>query len=138
MPTPSDSAAVPNSAVMKARLIAATLIDCIAAMPCAAGRPASPRMTKDENAKKTPATSPVPSAAARVVRVSGSVFMTPACPRLPGPSMTTTRRNMLDRPDLLDVASGAVHTASVDDPFAPKDPLGEALHFLRMSGTFYA
>ncbi len=26
----------------------------------------------------------------------------------------------------------------MDDPFASKDPLGEALHFLRMSGTFYA
>jgi AraC-like DNA-binding protein len=26
---------------------------------------------------------------------------------------------------------------SVDDPFAPSDPLGEALHFLRMNGAFY-
>jgi AraC-like DNA-binding protein len=52
--------------------------------------------------------------------------------------MTVTRRNMLDRPGLLDASSGPVHTASVDDPFASRDPLGEALHFLRMSGTFYA
>jgi D-arabinose 1-dehydrogenase-like Zn-dependent alcohol dehydrogenase len=42
--------------------ITATLIDCIAAMPCAAGIRASARITKLENAKKIPATSPAPSA----------------------------------------------------------------------------
>jgi len=32
---------------------------------------------------------------------------------------------------------GDVHTAGVTDPWRPGDPLGEALHFLRMSGVFY-
>jgi AraC-like DNA-binding protein len=27
---------------------------------------------------------------------------------------------------------------NLDDPFAPSDPVGEALHFLRMNGAFYA
>lgn len=29
------------------------------------------------------------------------------------------------------------HTVFMNDPWQPVDPLGEALHFLRMSGTFY-
>src|SRR5262245_9928102 len=43
-----------------------TLIDCIAAMPSAGASRARAFMTKDENAKKTPATSPQPSAATSV------------------------------------------------------------------------
>src|SRR5215207_2649722 len=41
---------------------------------------------------------------------------------------------MLDRPDQLD----GWHTLPMADPFTPvADPLGEALHFLRMDGAFY-
>jgi hypothetical protein len=43
-------------------LITAMLMDCMAAIPCGAGRRASAVITKVENAKKTPAMRPLPSA----------------------------------------------------------------------------
>src|SRR5262245_57090034 len=42
-------------------LMTTTLMDCMAAMPCAAGRRARAFITKDEKAKKTPPISPQPS-----------------------------------------------------------------------------
>ena len=49
--------------------------------------------------------------------------------------MTTSRGFMLERPYLTDV----LHNCRMDalDPWGPADPLGEALHFLRMNGAFY-
>lgn len=52
--------------------------------------------------------------------------------------MTQTRRFMLVRPDRLDASRRACHAHPVDDPWTHDDPLGEALHFMRMSGAFYA
>ena len=54
--------AVPNSASMNSGFGAYTLIDCIAAIPIGAGSLASDRITNVENAKNTPATSPLPMA----------------------------------------------------------------------------
>src|SRR6476661_10715579 len=42
---------------------------------------------------------------------------------------------MLNRPRPPDVMHTAVMTAL--DPWGPADPVGEALHFLRMNGAFY-
>jgi AraC-like DNA-binding protein len=46
---------------------------------------------------------------------------------------------MLPRPIGLDDEGGNAHTGAMStaDPWAPTDPLGEALHFLRMNGAFY-
>ncbi|MBA3260975.1 MAG: AraC family transcriptional regulator [Thermoleophilaceae bacterium] len=46
---------------------------------------------------------------------------------------------MLDRPEHLDARRQRTHTETVAaiDPWAPADPVGEALHFLRMNGAFY-
>jgi AraC-like DNA-binding protein len=46
---------------------------------------------------------------------------------------------MLVRPEALDAQTSGPHTPSMPDryPWTPTDPLGEALHFLRMSGAFY-
>jgi AraC-like DNA-binding protein len=47
---------------------------------------------------------------------------------------------MLERPGWLDDRRLSAHTASMTqplDPWAPADPLAEALHFVRMSGAFY-
>lgn len=46
---------------------------------------------------------------------------------------------MLIRPGALDGARASGHTGDMREEaaWAPVDPLGEALHFLRMSGTFY-
>ena len=54
-------------------------------------------------------------------------------------SMTKTAGLMLDRPKELDARVPARDTALVDlrDPTSPSDPLGEALHWLHMSGAFY-
>lgn len=38
----------------------------------------------------------------------------------------------------MDEASRGAHTHAMTDPWRPVDPLGEALHFLRMSGVFYS
>src|SRR5262245_20890579 len=57
---------VPKSANMNKGVIAATLMDCMAAMPWAAGRRPRAGMTNVEKAKKTPPTRPHPSAAAKV------------------------------------------------------------------------
>jgi AraC-like DNA-binding protein len=51
--------------------------------------------------------------------------------------MTVARHFMPDPPARLDDGAAAGHAADMRDPWAPVDPLGEALHFLRMSGTFY-
>jgi AraC-like DNA-binding protein len=46
---------------------------------------------------------------------------------------------MLIRPNPLDEGTTASHTRPVltDDPLRSQDPLGEALHFLRVTGSFY-
>jgi AraC-like DNA-binding protein len=46
---------------------------------------------------------------------------------------------MLDRPASLDIRVHALHTLRMDlvRPHPTADPLGDALHFLRMSGAFY-
>lgn len=54
--------------------------------------------------------------------------------------MTVRRRFLLDRPRTLDGRDGSAHPDDrMRDPGASSsaDPLGEALHLLRMSGTFY-
>lgn len=38
---------------------------------------------------------------------------------------------------MLDETAGRAHTQGVNEPWSPVDPLGEALHFLRMNGIFY-
>jgi hypothetical protein len=44
---------------------------------------------------------------------------------------------MLVRPNSLDSGTSCAHTDDVNDPSASADRLGEALHFLRMSGIIY-
>src|SRR5438270_5930027 len=61
-----QAAAAPNSAVMNAGRTAEMLIDCMAAMPCGAGRRPSPSITNAEKPKNTPATVPQLSAATSV------------------------------------------------------------------------
>ncbi len=53
--------------------------------------------------------------------------------------MITKLQFMLDRPEHLDARRQRTHTETVAaiDPWAPADPVGEALHFLRMNGAFY-
>ena len=45
---------------------------------------------------------------------------------------------MLDRPGRLDGGACADYHGAMHDPWMAVDPLGEALHFLRMSGVFYS
>ncbi len=53
--------------------------------------------------------------------------------------MIERRERLLDRPDSWTAAPGATHTVRMQNPpvLSAVDPLGEALHFLRMSGAFY-
>jgi len=53
--------------------------------------------------------------------------------------MTNRRECLLDRPDRWTFEAGPCILAVMDaiDPFPPSDPLGEALHFLRMNGGYY-
>jgi AraC-like DNA-binding protein len=53
--------------------------------------------------------------------------------------MTARRDFMLERPELRDGQGLAVHTGPMDaiGTWPPPDPVGEALHFLRMDGAFY-
>jgi AraC-like DNA-binding protein len=53
--------------------------------------------------------------------------------------MTTKRYFMLDRPNCWTLEAGRFILGQMHalDPWAPADPLGEALHFLRMNGAFY-
>ncbi|MFP2903471.1 AraC family transcriptional regulator [Pyxidicoccus sp. 3LFB2] len=53
--------------------------------------------------------------------------------------MTVRRYFMLIRPETLDGGVAGGHLGAMADKqlWAPVDPLGEALHFLRMSGSFY-
>ena len=53
--------------------------------------------------------------------------------------MTMKRRYMLERPEFWTLDGSVLHTRAMDpiDPWPPADPLGEALHFLRMNGAFY-
>src|SRR5688500_16597262 len=46
---------------------------------------------------------------------------------------------MIDRPLPVDDSGDMIDTSPMEplDPFAPRDPLGEALHLLRMNGAFY-
>ena len=63
-----------------------TLIEFIAATPCAGGSRSSARITKVEKAKKTPATRPVPTAPVTVrVRIHPSIIERPPCRPRPGP-----------------------------------------------------
>src|SRR5688572_3762422 len=58
----AHASAVPANTLKKTRLSTTTLMDCIAATPRAGGKRSSAFITKFENAKKTPALSPEPSA----------------------------------------------------------------------------
>jgi len=53
--------------------------------------------------------------------------------------MLFTLWNMPERPNMLDGCASVTETVGMADldPWAPSDPLGQALHFLRMSGAFY-
>lgn len=53
--------------------------------------------------------------------------------------MTERRRKMLDRPQAwMNERTGCtLGGMEAPDPFPPSDPLGEALHFLRMNGAYY-
>ena len=53
--------------------------------------------------------------------------------------MLQTLFHMLERPGRLDGCASVAETVDMTDldPWAPADPLGQALHFLRMSGAFY-
>src|SRR5262245_41424392 len=53
--------------------------------------------------------------------------------------MTVCRLLMLDRPDLLDERAGRCKLRPVpgNELWTDADPLGSALHLLRMSGTYY-
>jgi hypothetical protein len=64
--TRRQAAAVPRKAPKNQEFMTATLMDCIAAMPSFAGSRANAFMTKVENAKKTPAIVPQPSAVTSV------------------------------------------------------------------------
>ncbi len=55
---------------MNTGLITTTLMDCMAAIPALGGKRARAFITKAENAKKTPAISPQPSAATSVTAKS--------------------------------------------------------------------
>ena len=62
----TQPAAGPKNAVMNNGLITATLMDCMAAIPCAGGSRPSAFIMKAEKAKKIPPTNPQPSAEMRV------------------------------------------------------------------------
>lgn len=53
--------------------------------------------------------------------------------------MTQRRDVVIARPGRLQSRSSLAHTVAMTDldPWAPKDPLGEALHVLRMNGAYY-
>src|SRR3954471_4121754 len=68
------TSAVPNIAVISAARWAVALIDCIAAMPCAADRRCSAGMTNAEKAKNTPPTVPEPTAPATVIQTCSRVI----------------------------------------------------------------
>ena len=53
--------------------------------------------------------------------------------------MTRTSGYMTDRPARCTAGTCEVILGGMDapDPFPPADPLGEALHFLRMNGAYY-
>jgi len=59
--------AVPSSTPKNQRFSTTTLMDCMARTPCAGRRRAKAGITKLEKPKKTPAISPQPSAASRVM-----------------------------------------------------------------------
>jgi hypothetical protein len=65
-PRTAQTAATPRNVAKNHGLITATFMDCMAAMPWAGGREARAFITNVENAKKTPAISPQPSADMRV------------------------------------------------------------------------
>lgn len=52
--------------------------------------------------------------------------------------MPITPENMIDRPESLDGSSMPAYAVGMDTFLQPVDPLGEALHFLRMDGAFYS
>lgn len=62
--------AVPISATMNSGLITTTLMDCMAAIPCAGDKRVRAFIMKTENAKKTPAINPQPRADTSVRAVS--------------------------------------------------------------------
>src|SRR5918995_548795 len=77
--------AVPKSAAMKAGVTAATLMACMAATPCSAGRRPRAFITKAEKAKKTPAPTPQPRAERRVSTKRKPSIIRDAPTSLPGP-----------------------------------------------------
>lgn len=82
----ADANAVPMNAPRNERLITTSLIDCIAAMPAAAGKRRSPPMMKLEKAKNVPAISAEPSVASPTRKtVSVAIVVTlpsrPSSPR---------------------------------------------------------
>src|SRR5262249_32710572 len=85
-PSTAHATAVPTKTPRNDRLSTTTLIDCIAAIPCAAGRRCSAPITKEEKAKKTPAMTPGPRAARRVrtKRGMGGAGRSPLLGRGPG------------------------------------------------------
>src|SRR4030095_9438582 len=62
----TQPAAVPKKTAKNAGLITATLMDCMAAIPCAGEKRASAFITDAEKAKNTPPISPQPSPDANV------------------------------------------------------------------------
>ncbi len=69
------------------------------------------------------------------------IAVRPVSRRVDGLSMSWIPEWMLDRPIAWTLSGSGVILVSMPaeplDPFPPTDPLGEALHFLRMNGAFY-
>jgi hypothetical protein len=71
MASAKQHTAVPKNRAKNHLFNTTTLIDCMAAIPCAGGTRAKLFMTKFEKAKKIPATRPEPGAATNVTRQIG-------------------------------------------------------------------
>jgi len=88
----THSAPVPRKASMNTGLSTVALIEFMAAMPCSDGRRPRAAMTKEENAKKMPATSPLPIAAANVsTKIAWPIMSEPPDYRWPRCAITTVR-----------------------------------------------
>src|SRR5262245_9631268 len=88
--TRAQPAAVPKKTERKSGLRMALLMDCIAAMPPAAGRRARACITATEKAKKSPAINPHPSAVTNVTvnRKPSTIAIMPPADRRPTPKHT--------------------------------------------------
>src|SRR5262245_40330810 len=124
--TRAQPAAVPKKTERKSGLRMALLMDCIAAMPPAAGRRARACITATEKAKKSPAINPHPSAVTNVTvnrKPSTMAIMPPAdrCP-LYRRFEVFLRHVLVDAKD----AHGARHRAIEDHPKKhPSTPPGQ-------------